>query len=141
VTNRSIRLACASLCLALVLPACTPPAGSSPTVPASVRTAAASLADAFCAVDLETNADVQAAVDAADEAATGGQVDMATVGPQIDAAVTELEAQTVSGEAMTVRDALVSALEAFRANPNQATGTALAAAFRAATDLQAQACA
>jgi hypothetical protein len=96
--------------------------------------------EAFCAFPLATDTQVKAAVDAATQAAAGSQVDTATVGTAVDAAVTGLQGVSVTGDPATARDALVSALNAFKANPNQTTASAVVSAHAAAVTAQDQAC-
>ena len=139
-TIRSLRLASAGLLLALLLPACNAFGGASPTLPSFAATAASGGLDAFCALDLQNDAEVKAVVDAATSASTGGQVDEAAVAAQVDTAVAEIRAVPVTGEAATARDRLVDALNAFKADPNQATATAALSAHVAAVGVQEAVC-
>jgi hypothetical protein len=130
------------LVAALALAACATPPGGSPSVsvPATLASAAASGLEAFCAFPLATDTQVKAAVDAATQAAAGSQVDSATVGPQVDAAVTAIQSVSVTGQPATARDALVTALLAFKASPAQSTASAVVSAHAAAVTAQDQAC-
>jgi len=140
VTIRSLRLASAGLLLALLLPACNIIGGASPTLPSFAATAASGGLEAFCALDLQNDPQVKAVVDAATSASTGGQVDEATVASQVDAAVGEIQAVPVTGEAATARDRLVDALNAFKADPSQATATTALSAHVAAVGVQDAVC-
>jgi hypothetical protein len=113
---------------------------SSPSVPASVASAAGSAADAFCALDLRADPEVTAAVDAATGAAQGGAVDEAEIGTQVDAAVADIEDVEVPTEASAARDALVGALTAFGDDPSQTTAAGVVAAHGAAATAQDAAC-
>jgi predicted small secreted protein len=140
VKNRPIRAAL--LVAALALAACTTGRGASPgvSVPATLSSAAASGLEAFCAFPLATDTQVKAAVDAATQAAAGSQVDSATVGPQVDAAVTALQGVSVTGQPASARDLLVTALLAFKASPARTTASAVVSAHAAAVTAQDQAC-
>jgi hypothetical protein len=140
VTIRSLRLASAGLLLALLLPACNAFGGASPTLPSFAASAGGAGLEAFCALDLQNDPEVKAVVDAATSASTGGQVDEAVVAGQVDTAVAEIQAVGVSGEAATARDRLVDALNAFKADPSQATATAALSAHVAAVGVQDALC-
>ena len=134
------RLAMASFALILLLPSCTPPTSASPTLPSLAASAGASGLEAFCALDLETNTDVKAAIDSAQSAATGGTVDNATIATQVDAAVARIQGVNVTGDAATARDGLVTALNSFKANPTQTAATGVVSAHGAAVAAQTVAC-
>ena len=137
---RTLRLAVASVALILPVVACTTPAGSSPTVPASVASAAGSAADAFCDLDLRNDPEIKAAVDAATTASTGGAVDEAAISTQVDAAIADIEAVEVTGDAATAQTALVGAMNAFGDNPSQTTAAAVITAHGATVTAQTAAC-
>ncbi|HET7678243.1 MAG TPA: hypothetical protein VFK38_10385 [Candidatus Limnocylindrales bacterium] len=127
-----------ALLTALVAAACSTGPGASASVnPSSV---ASQGADAFCQLDLATSADIKATVDSATTASTGGQVDKAQVAAQVDATLAQLKALQVSGSAVTARDAMVSALEAFKANPEGTTAQGVLTAHAALVQAQTAAC-
>ena len=131
----------ALLLAAVALAACTTGPGGSPSVSVnpSLASAGASSVDAFCSVDLASLTQLQAAVNDAEKAAAGQDVTSADVAKTVDAAITELNGIQTSGSNATLRDALVSALQSFKAgapDPDQVSAQSVVAAHTALTTAQ-----
>lgn len=137
--NHSIRAAL--LVAAVALAACSTAPGGSPSVSVnpSLSSAGASGVDAFCAADLASLTQLQAAVDDAEKVAAGQDVTSADVAKTVDAAIAELNGIQTSGTNATVRDTLGSALQSFKAgapDPDMVSAQAVVGAHTALTAAQ-----